>query len=500
MSVATTTKSAAPALRLPDHRDSYYAGKWQKPKTERYIDVVAPGSGESLGKVLDGTVADAEAAIAAAKAAFREWRRVPPLERAKMLRAIADVLRKNGDELAMLDAADCGNPYSEMVRDAGAGAAQLEFYAGLVTEMKGASIPMGPDSVNFSVREPFGVVGRIIPFNHPFMFAAGKSGAPLAAGNTVVLKPPEQAPLSALRLAELIDGILPPGVWNVVPGGREVGQVLASHPDVAMTALIGSVPTGRAVMKAASETLKPVLLELGGKNALIAFPDADLEAVSAAVVDGMNFTWCGQSCGSTSRAFIHEKIYDAVIERAKASIQRYKPGIPTDPATTMGSIISQVQYDRVMKYIAAGKEDGARLVSGGKRPDDAKLAKGLFIEPTIFADVTMDMRIGKEEIFGPVLSVFKWSDEDKMLTQVNQVEYGLTCSIWTNDLTAAHRTAAAVEAGYVWINEVSKHFLGAPFGGYKQSGIGREECIEELLRFTREKNIHVNLKRRTGGH
>ena len=497
MSVATATKPKQ-SLKLPTHRDPYYAGKWQKPATARYADVTAPGSGEALGKVVDGTVADAEAAIAAAKAAFKEWRRVPPLERAKMLRAIADVLRKNGDELAMLDAADCGNPYAEMVRDANAGAAQLDFYAGLVTEMKGASIPMGPDVVNFSVREPLGVVGRIIPFNHPFMFAAGKSGAPLAAGNTVVLKPPEQAPLSALRLAELIDGILPPGVWNVVPGGREVGQVLSSHPDVAMVALIGSVPTGRAVMKAASDTLKPVLLELGGKNALIAYPDADLEAVSAAVVDGMNFTWCGQSCGSTSRAFVHEKIYDAVLQRAAESIKRYKPGDPTDPATTMGSIINQVQYDRVLKYIAAGKEDGARLVSGGKRPDDPKLAKGLFIEPTIFADVTMNMRIGREEIFGPVLSVFKWKDEAEMLAQVNQVEYGLTCSIWTSDLTTAHRTAAAVEAGYVWINEVSKHFLGAPFGGYKQSGVGREECIEELIRFTREKNIHVNLKRRSG--
>src|SRR3954466_210702 len=499
MSVAMTMKPAAPQLRLPSQRGPYYSGKWQK-STGPDVDVTAPGSGASLGKVAVGTAADAEAAIAAAKAAFKEWRRVPPLERAKMLRAIADVLRKNGDELAMIDAADCGNPFTEMTRDAAAGAAQLDFYAGLVTEMKGASIPMGPDVVNFSVREPLGVVGRIIPFNHPFMFAAGKSGAPLAAGNTVVLKPPEQAPLSALRLAELIDGILPPGVWNVVPGGKEVGQVLASHPATAMTALIGSVPPGRAVMKAASDTLKPVLLELGGKNALIAFPDADLEAVSAAVVDGMNFTWCGQSCGSTSRAFIHEKIYDAVIERAKGSIKRYKPGIPTNPATTMGSIVSKVQYERVMKYIAAGKEDGARLVTGGKRPDDPALAKGLFIEPTIFADVNMGMRIGKEEIFGPVLSAFKWSDEDKMLAEVNQVEYGLTCSIWTNDLATAHRTAASVEAGYVWINEVSKHFLGAPFGGYKQSGIGREECIEELLRFTREKNIHVNLKKRQGGH
>src|SRR5580704_17630057 len=499
MSVATSVKTAAPPLRLPSHHGPYYAGKWQQP-AGRLAEVTNPGTGESLGEVVAGTSTNAQAAIAAAKAAYRDWRRVPPLERAKMLRAIAEVLRKNGEELAMIDAADCGNPYAEMVRDANMGAAQLEFYAGLVTEMKGASIPMGPDVVNFSVREPFGVVGRIIPFNHPFMFAAGKSGAPLAAGNTVVLKPPEQAPLSALRLAELSDGILPPGVWNVVPGGREVGQVLASHPDVASVALIGSVPTGRAVMKAASDTLKHVLLELGGKNALIAFPDADLEGVSAAVVDGMNFTWCGQSCGSTSRAFVHAKIYDAVLERAAASIKRYRPGIPTDPSTTMGSIISQVQHDRIMGFIESAKREGARLIAGGGRPSDPKLAKGLFIEPTIFADVTMDMRIGKEEIFGPVLSVFKWSDEAAMLEQVNRVEYGLTCSIWTNDLITAHRTAGAVEAGYVWINDVSKHFLGAPFGGYKQSGIGREECIEELLGFTREKNIHLNLRRRSGGH
>jgi betaine-aldehyde dehydrogenase len=214
----------------------------------------------------------------------------------------------------------------------------------------------------------------------------------------------------------------------------------------------------------------------------------------------MNFTWCGQSCGSTSRAFVHEKIYDAVLERVKHSVKRYKPGIPTDPATTMGSIVSKIQYDRVLRYIEAGKQDGARLITGGKPPSDPNLAKGFYVEPTVFADVTMDMRIGKEEIFGPVLSIFEWRAEDEMLAQVNQVEYGLTCSIWTNDLATAHRAAAAVEAGYVWINEVSKHFLGAPFGGYKQSGVGREEGIEELLSFTREKNIHINLKRRAGAH
>src|SRR6266851_2226472 len=399
VAVASAARAQPLPLNLPSHRDPYYAGQWQKPKSPRYVETISPGTGEPLGKVIDGSAADAEAAIAAAKAAFREWRRVPPLERAKMLRAIADVLRKNGDELAMIDAADCGNPYAEMVRDAQMGAAQLDFYAGLVTEMKGASIPMGPEAVNFSVREPFGVVARIIPFNHPFMFVAGKSAAPLAAGNTVVVKPPEQAPLSSLRLAELIGGLLPPGVFNVVPGGREAGQALASHPDVAKVALIGSVPTGRAVMRAAADTLKPVTLELGGKNALIAYPDADPDEVAQGVIAGMNFTWCGQSCGSTSRAFLHADIHDAVLERIKAHIRHYRPGVPTDPATTMGAIISKPQFDRVMGYIAAGRSEGATLVAGGGPPADPALAGGFYIEPTLFADVTPDMRIAREEIF-----------------------------------------------------------------------------------------------------
>jgi betaine-aldehyde dehydrogenase len=374
----------------------------------------------------------------------------------------------------------------------------MDFFAGLVTEMKGSSIPMGPDVMNFSVREPLGVVGRIIPFNHPFMFCAGKSAAPLAAGNTIVMKPPEQAPLSSLRLTELIDGILPPGVFNLLPGGKEAGSALASHPDVAMIALIGSVPTGRAVMRAASDTVKPVMLELGGKNALIAYPDADPDEVAGGVIGGMNFTWCGQSCGSTSRAFIHAKIYDAVIARVRARVAHYKPGIPTEPTTTMGAIISKTQYERVLGFIDSAKKDGATLVYGGGPPKDPKLAKGYYIEPTLFADVTPEMRIGHEEIFGPVLSILKWSDESTMLRQVNAVEYGLTASIWTNDLSTAMHAAKTVQSGFVWINEVSKHFLGVPFGGYKQSGIGREECFAELLSFTQEKNIHVRLKPSAG--
>jgi betaine-aldehyde dehydrogenase len=481
-------------LKLPVNRTCYYGGAWHAPKSGREADTINPGTGESLGKVADAGAADVDAAVAAATAAFKEWRNVLPLDRAKMLRRIAEVLRKHAQELAMIDAADCGNPVREMVSDAMIAAAQTEFFAGFVTEMKGSSIPMGPNAVNFSVREPRGVIGRIIPFNHPFMFCAGKSAAPIAAGNTVVVKPPEQSPLSSLRLAELIDGILPPGVFNVIPGGKEVGAALASHRGVAMVALIGSVPTGRAVMRAASDTVKPVMLELGGKNALIAYPDADVDEVAGAVIAGMNFTWCGQSCGSTSRAFIHDKIYDAVLGRVKEKIAYFKPGIPTDPATTMGAIVSKVQFDRVMSYIESAKQEGARLLSGGKRPDDPALAKGFYVEPTVFADVTMTMRIAREEIFGPVLGILKWSDETKMLEEVNSVEYGLTASIWTNDISTAHRAASQVEAGFVWINEVGKHFLGTPFGGFKQSGIGREECFEEMLAFTQEKNIHIRLR------
>jgi len=481
-------------LNLPKHRDVFYGGEWHKPKSGQYADAINPGTGESLGPYADGGAADIDAAVGAAKKAFEGWRNTPPLERARLLRRVANVLRERAEELAMIDAADCGNPVHEMVMDATVAANQIDFYAGLVTEMKGASIPMGPGVVNFSVREPRGVVGRIIPFNHPFMFCAGKIGAPVATGNTVVMKPPEQAPLSSLRLAELIGGILPPGVFNVVPGGREAGAALTTHRDVAMIALIGSVPTGRAVMKAAADTLKPVMLELGGKNALIAYPDADPDEVAAGVVAGMNFTWCGQSCGSTSRAFIHESMYEAVLAKVKAKIAHFRPGVATDPSTTMGAIISRAQYERVLGFIASAKVEGAQLLCGGGPPADPALAKGLFIEPTVFCDVKPTMRIAREEIFGPVLSIFKWSDEAAMLEEVNAVEYGLTASIWTNDLSIAHRTAGVVQAGFVWVNEVSKHFLGAPFGGYKQSGIGREECIEEMFAYTQEKNIHVKLR------
>ncbi len=484
---------AVPALSLPDHRDLYFGGAWHAARGG-YADTIDPATGESLGRVAQANAADVDAAVVAARRGFEAWRAIAPLERARQLRAVANVLRAHAEELALLDAANCGNPVTEMIGDARIAAAQLDFFAGLVTEMKGDSIPMGPQAVNFSVREPRGVVARIIPFNHPFMFAAGKAAAPLAAGNSVIIKPPEQAPLSTLRLAELIDGMLPAGVFNVLPGGRATGAALASHPDVAMVGLVGSVPAGRAVMRAASDTVKPVLLELGGKNALIAYPDAVPEEVAAAIVAGMNFTWCGQSCGSTSRAFVHRAIYDRVLGHVKREVARFRPGLPTDPATTMGAIVSRAQLDRVLSYIASAREEGARLLCGGGPPSDPALARGFFVEPTVFADVTQQMRIAREEIFGPVLAILPWSDETEMLSQVNSVPYGLTCAIWTNDISTAHRTAMQVDVGFVWINEVGKHFLGAPFGGTKQSGFGREECLSELLSFTQEKNIHIRLR------
>ena len=487
--------SLEPALAsvLPQHRDLYYGGGWRAPLAGRYAPCVSPATGQSLGEAAVGDATDADAAVAAAAEGFSLWRTVPPLERGKVLRRIAGIIRDHARELALLDAVDGGNPIRELGLDAHHAADLYDYFAGLVTEAKGDTVPMGPGAVNLTVREPRGVVARIVAFNHPFLFSAWKAAAPLAAGCSVIIKPPEQAPLSALRLAELIGDLLPPGAFNVAPGGAAMGEALSSHPGIAMVTLVGSAPTGRAVMRAASETIKPVLLELGGKNAMIVFPDCDPDEVATYAVAGMNFGWCGQSCGSMSRVFLHADIHDAVVERILERVRRFRPGLPTDPATTMGAIISRVQYERVLSYIALGTAQGATLRCGGGPPADPALADGFFIEPAVFTGVRQDMRIAREEIFGPVMSVLKWSDEGQMLRDVNDVEYGLTGSVWTRDLVRAHRTAAAIQAGFVWINDVGKHFIGAPFGGFKQSGVGKEECLGELLAFTQEKNIHIRL-------
>ena len=477
---------------LPRHRDLYYDGKWQKPRGG-YQDTLNPATGRSLGPCAEANAEDVDAAVQAAHRAYRTWRAVKPLERAALMKQVAAKLRANAEELAMLDAANCGNPVREMMRDAGTAAAQWDYFAGLVTEMKGETIPMGDGVVNLSVREPFGVCARIVAYNHPVMFTAAKAAPAVAAGNTVIMKPPYQAPLSAYRFLEIVDGILPPGVLNILTCGIPGSQALVAHPLVPRVSLIGSVPTGRAIARAAAERLKHVTLELGGKNACIIYPDADLEKAAKGAVGGMNFSWCGQSCGSTSRLFIHESVYDRVLDGVMKHIRNHKPGIPTEMESTMGAIISKAQMEKVLSYIEIGKQEGATLACGGKRPDDPKLAGGFFVEPTVFTNVTQKMRIANEEIFGPVLSVLKWKDEETLFEQVNAVEHGLTGSVWTTSLANAHRAAGRIESGFIWVNGAGPHFLGVSFGGYKQSGIGREESYEELLSFTQSKNINITL-------
>ena len=479
-------------FQLPQHRDLYYAGEWHKPRGG-YLETINPGTGESLGLCAEANAEDINAAVKAAHQAFASWSRTKPADRAVMLRKVAVILRDNATELAMLDAINCGNPVAEMTRDVLNAAAQFDFFAGLVTELKGSTMPMGDGVVNLSVREPFGVVGRIVAYNHPLMFTAAKSAAPLAAGNTVIMKPPYQAPLSACRFMELIDGVFPPGVLSIMTGGTECGSALVAHPDVPYVSLIGSVPTGRAVAKSAAERLKHVSLELGGKNPCIVYADADIKRAIAGAIAGMNFTWCGQSCGSTSRLFLHASIHDEVVAGVLEKIKHYKPGLPIDPATTMGAIISSTQQQKIMRYIALGIEEGATLACGGGIPSSPELQGGFYVEPTVFTGVSQDMKIANEEVFGPVLSVIKWTDEDSMLEQVNRVEYGLTAAIFTKDLARAHRTASRVQSGFIWVNNAGPHFLGAGYGGYKQSGIGREESIEELLSFTQSKNINITL-------
>lgn len=482
-----------PTDLLPTHRDLFYGGRWHPATSGRYLDLIDPATGEALGQVAEAGAADVDAAVTAATVAAPAWRALPPLRRALLLRELAQRIRANADLLATLDALNNGNPISEARGDTAHAAGLLDFFAGLVTETKGSSFPGGADVVNFTVREPYGVIAKIVAYNHPLLFAIGKAAAALATGNAVVVKPPEQAPLSVLRLAEIIGDVLPPGVLNFVPGGREAGAALAGHPQVGKVFLVGSVPAGRAVLAAAAATIKPAGLELGGKNALIAFPDSDPDKVAQAITDGMNLTWCGQSCGSTSRAFVHEALYDTVVERVKARFEAIVPGPPLDPATRMGALISQAQLDKVLAYIRIGQEEGARLVCGGRRPDDPALAGGFFVLPTLFADVTMKMRIAREEIFGPVLSMLRWTDEATMINEVNVVEYGLTSAVWTNDLSTAHRVAGQVQSGYVWINHVAQHIPGAPFGGYKQSGMERDGGIGELMSTTQEKFIHIRL-------
>ena len=457
-----------------------------------WIDSINPATEELIGRVPAGTAADVARAVDAATAAQVDWAALDMQVRADYLNRLGDAISARAEELARLEAIDTGNTIGKMVADVEKAVERIRLAAGLGLELKGETIPSTAKGLHFTLRTPYGIVGRIIPFNHPFGFAASRLASAIIPGNAIIIKPCETSPLSACVLAEIVNEILPPGVVNIVTGGPDTGDAIVRHPRIKRIAFIGHARTGLAIQRAAAEVaVKHVSLELGGKNPMIICPDADLDAASAAAVRGMNFAWQGQSCGSTSRLMLHEDVYDTVLPRVLERIGTMRAGDPLDPKVSMGPMNSRMQYDKTMEYIEIAKADGATLAAGGKRPDGAQFDRGFWVEPTVFTDVTMDMRIAREEVFGPVLSVLKWRDVDEVIEMANAVDYGLTASIWTRDLNLALHLTRSVEAGYVWVNGTGTHFRNVPHGGFKNSGTGREEGIDELLSYTEVKAVNI---------
>jgi 2-formylbenzoate dehydrogenase len=487
----TRTEEAAAAVRARAWR-LLIGGALVPAAAGRTYRTDDPSTEQPLAEVPDGDGADVDAAYRAADAARAGWAATAPAARARVVRQLAAVVREHADELATLDALDLGSPHRSMLADVGRAAESLEAFADWAMTLTGEVIPASAEHLHFTLRQPYGVVGRIIPFNHPLQFAAGKIAAPLVAGNTVIVKPAHQTPLSALRVGELFADLLPPGVLNVVTGsGPAPGVSIARHPGIRRIAFIGSEATGRAIQSAAADVaVKHISLELGGKNAMVVFPDADPNAAAAGVVRGMNLqASTGQSCGSTSRLLVHEAIADAVENRVAELMAAIRPGEPLDVNTDMGPLVSDAQHRRVTDLVGSGVSDGARLLTGGGRPPG--LERGHFHAPTLLTGVDPSMRIAREEVFGPVLSVLRFRNEDEALRIANAVDYGLTASVWTNDLRRAHRVAAAFEAGFVWVNGTAQHFAGVPYGGWKASGVGSEESRDELLSFTQLKAVTI---------
>jgi acyl-CoA reductase-like NAD-dependent aldehyde dehydrogenase len=467
-------------------------GKLVESQGGEWLNSTNPADESYLGRVPMGNTADMNAAVDAALAAFPAWAALSMAQRATYIHKLADAILARTEEFARIESLDTGNTVGPMRNDVTTAVSRMKFAAGLAFEIKGETVPASPGNIHMTLRVPYGVVGRIIPFNHPIGFAASRIAPAIIAGNTIVIKPSEQSPLSASILAELCAEHVPPGVVNVVTGGRETGEALVRNPKVKRIAFIGSAASGMAIQKAAAETaVKHVTLELGGKNPLVAFPDADLDRVAAASVGGMNFGWQGQSCGSMSRIILHADIYDRVLEKILERVKKIRIGHPLDPQANMGPINNAMQYKKVLSYIDLGKQQGAKLLTGGGRPKGSQFDKGYWIEPTVFGDVTTEMRIAKEEIFGPVMSIFRFKTEEEAIEKANAIDLGLTAAVWTQDISRALRVSQAINAGYVWVNGVGTHFTGVPYGGMKNSGVGREEGLGELLSYTEEKVINL---------
>jgi len=455
------------------------------------IESIYPATGELNATLHSATPSIIEQAVAAATAAQPAWAALKGVERGRILLRTAEILRERNEDISRIETLDTGKAIQEtLVADAASAADALEYFGGLAGAITGEHIDLGGDFV-YTRREALGVCAGIGAWNYPIQIAAWKSAPALACGNAFIFKPSEMTPLSALLLAEAFtDAGLPAGIFNVVQGFGDVGAALATHPAIAKVSLTGSVPTGAKVMAAAAQTIKSVTMELGGKSPILVFDDADLESAIGGAMLG-NFYSTGQICSNGTRVFVQRGVYDRFLERLKTRTEAIRIGDPLDPDTHLGPMVSVAQRDKVLGYIEGGKREGARLVTGGGVPELQGFENGAWIQPTVFADVTDDMTIAREEIFGPVMSVLAFDDEDEAVARANATPFGLAAGVFTADLTRAHRVIAQLDAGTTWINTYNLTPVEAPFGGVKQSGIGRENSRAAIEHYTRLKSVYV---------
>lgn len=474
-------------------------GEFVPAKSGRTFDTINPATGEVITKVCEADKEDIDLAVKAARNAFEgPWKKFTPYQRELLLHKLADLVEKNGEELAQLESIDNGKPVSEaMAVDIPYSVMYFRYYAGWATKIHGETLPTSAgEFLTYSLREPVGVVGQIIPWNFPLVMAVWKIAIAIAAGCCVVLKPAEQTPLTALRLAELVmEAGFPPGVINVCPGfGETAGAALSSHPNVDKVAFTGEYLTGKKIVQASASNLKRVSLELGGKSPNIIFADSDLDGALTGAFGGVFFNQ-GQVCCAGSRLFIENKIYDDFVNKLANRVKNIKLGIGLDSDTQMGPVVSKEQMNKVISYLDIGKKEGAKALCGGERATDSNLNKGYFVKPTVFANVDNKMRVAQEEIFGPVISVIPFKEIEDVTAKGNETIYGLAAGVWTNDIKKAHTAAKALKAGTVWINCYNVFDPCAPFGGYKQSGYGREGGEQALELYTQLKTVWVNLSK-----
>ena len=491
--MATATKPEKKRQPKVKHTECFIGGKWVPAASGKTFETINPATEDVIAQVAEGDAEDVDAAVAAARDALENgpWSKLDARDRGRLMYKLADLMEEELNELAALETLDNGKP----IRDAKAADLPLaidclRYYAGFADKIHGQTIPVRGNYFTYTRREPVGVAGQIIPWNFPILMVCWKWGPALAAGCTIVMKPAEQTPLSCLRLARLAQKAgLPDGVINVVPGyGPTAGAAIVKHPQVDKVAFTGEYRTAQIIMRDASQTLKRLTFELGGKSPNIVFADADLDAAAVGSHFGLYFNQ-GQCCCAGSRLFVEEKVYDKFVDKIVAMNKTRKLGDPLDPTTEQGPQVDKAQFDKIMHYIGVGQQEGAQCLTGGKRFGD----RGYYIEPTLFTNVKDEMAIAKDEIFGPVMSILKFNDVNEIVDRANNTAYGLAAAVWTRDISKAHHLAAKIKAGTVWINCYDVFDAGAPFGGFKMSGMGRELGERGLEAYTETKTVTVSL-------